>query len=125
MLLVLNSGLVYAECMVLGSSGECNNGTINYADLERRQRAGHLARMWNLYDYTTAQTFRRKSYLSVKEQREYHCQQVTYRTLTFSLYAEHLGNGNIVGLDTKTRKWRLIAPESVAEKEWKVACSKE
>src|SRR5262245_37325843 len=45
--------------------------------------------------------------------RIYHCQHVRYRTLTLSLSAEHLGNGNLVGI-----RQSLRSSDSLRQRAW-------
>jgi len=119
-LLLLCGGPAYAEWTELGISGEDKDESTNYFDMARIRRAGHLAIIRVLYDYTTTQTIGGKSYLSIKGLRQFNCQEGTWRILAAYLHSEHMGNGNIQRSDTDARKWQPVVPESVADGEWKL-----
>jgi hypothetical protein len=121
-LLVLSSGPAYAE-WVLVHKGK--DGMTVYVNPDTIRRKVEMATMWVLFDYKTAETtVDNQSYLSTKGKDEYDCDGERGRTLTFTDFSDHMGNGKVVYSDSSEGKWQPVQPNSIGQTLWKVACSK-
>ena len=93
-----------------------------YADSDTIHREGDLARMWTLVDHQTEQRMHGIVFLSGKAEYQYDCAERSRRLLGFELYSGRMGKGPVVYTDEDPSAWEPIAPDSVAENLWKVAC---
>ena len=100
-------------------------GPLETLDPDTIHRKGDLVKMWDLYDYQTAQTGMGASYLSYKSQHEYDCAEERLRLLAMSSFSGNMGNGKPVSNVSDEHKWQAVQPESVGKRLWKVACGKE
>lgn len=119
--LVLISGPAYAEWV---SVGESDLGATVYVDRDTIRRNGNLVKMWELYDFKTVQTVAGKSLLSSKSQRQYDCTEERHRLLTFMDFSGNMGRGNVVYSNSVEDNWEPVAPETVGQSLWEVACAK-
>src|SRR5215831_18969329 len=71
-LLVLSSGPVYAEWVVLSPSDSAGGYAV-YVDPDTIRREGEMVTMWHLADFQTRQTVNEASFLSLKMQAQYDC----------------------------------------------------
>ena len=114
------SGSAAAAWVLLGSSDTANV----YVDPGTIRRSDGLVKMWNLYDFKTAQVEAgRKAYLSNKQQSEYDCKEEQSRVLYFSLHSGQMGAGNVVYSHSEPANWAPVPPGSVSEAFWQFACS--
>lgn len=120
-LLLLSSGTASAEWVEVGSTADI---TI-YVNPDTIRRKGDLVKMWHLFDYKTAQTYRGNSFLSIKGQRQYDCADERDRILASTGFSDNMGKGNVAYIIHDEPKWTPVAPDSIAEGLWKVACGKE
>ncbi len=98
-----------------------------YADPATLTRAGNLARMHNLLDFTSPQTDRsidNRPYRSQREEREYDCRNERYRLLRFSLRSGRMFTGERVPSGADDGEWAPVLPGSLGEALWKTACGK-
>ena len=123
LLLFLSSGPVYAEWVAVGSS-ESAGGYTGYIDPDTIRRKGDLVKVWELYDFKTAQTVVGVSFLSRQWQRQYDCVEERGRGLATTEFSGNMGNGNVVWTDSDEGKWSPVAPESIGKALWKFACGK-
>jgi hypothetical protein len=123
MLLVLRSGPVYAEWVLV--SGDDEAGLTVYVDPDTIRRKGNLVTMWGLIDYKTIQIIAGDSLLSIQRQNEYDCAEVRTRMLAFTWFSGNMGSGQVVHSDSDEDKWKPVAPDSVAEALRKIGCGKE
>jgi surface-adhesin protein E len=121
-LLLLSSGLAYAEWVAV-SSKDLGDVTV-YANPDTIRRNGDLVKMWQLSDFTTVQTVEGDSYLSSKAEREYDCAEERTRVLAFTWFSANMGSGNVVYSNSNERNWEPFAPHSLDEALWEVACTK-
>jgi hypothetical protein len=121
-LLVLSNGPAYAEWVALGES---DSGTIVYVDRDTRLPKGKLVKMWILYNFTRVRTVAGESYFSNKVHCEYDCAQARHRTLVDMRFSSTMGFGKVVYNKSSQGKWLPVAPQSINEALWKVACNKE
>jgi hypothetical protein len=79
--------------------------------------------MWDLMDYKTVQKVGlTKPFLSSKAQNKYDCNAEKYRTVYFVNYSEKMGAGKVVYTENQLQAWAPIAPETMTETVFKVAC---
>jgi hypothetical protein len=122
-LLLLSSGLAYAEWVSLDANNQ-RGGTV-YTDPDTIRLKGDVVTMWSLHDYTTIQTMKRTSYLSYKVQTEYDCAEERIRKLASMFFSGNMGSGNVVSSISTEGKWQRVEPDSLGQSEWEVACDKE
>ncbi|OAI43885.1 hypothetical protein AYO43_09765 [Nitrospira sp. SCGC AG-212-E16] len=121
-LLLLSSAPAYAEWVPIDVN---DRGMTTYVDPDTIRRKVEMVTMWVLIDYKTAETtVGDQSYLSTKQKHEYDCDGERGRTLTFTDFSDHMGNGKVVYSDSDTSKWDFIAVDSLGQILWKVACGK-
>ena len=120
-LLVLSSGPAYAEWVSLGES---DSGTAVYVDRDTSLPKGKLMKMWVLYSFRRVRTVAGGSYFSNKVQREYNCAQAYHRTLVDMRFSSTMGFGKVVYNKSSQGKWVPVAPESLDQILWKLACRK-
>lgn len=96
-----------------------------FLDQTTIQRDGDIARMWQLYDYITAQWAGEQVIYSVKNLVEYDCRGKRTRILGGSAYGDHMGQGKVVASENAPNaEWSLIPPGGTAENMWSIACDK-
>jgi surface-adhesin protein E len=120
-LLVLSVRPLYAEWVPVG---ETQSDITVYADPDTIRRKGDLVQMWQLSDFTTVQTVGGDSYLSSKALNEYDCAEERTRVLAFTWLSDNMGSGHVVYSNSNERNWESVAPHSINEALWEVACSK-
>lgn len=125
-LLVLSSGPAYAEWVLVGRDD--TTGMTLYIDPDTIRRRADLVEMWALYDYKTAQSAGRDSYLSKKVQSEYICTEEVRRMLRVTEFSGNMGSGKVVHMKSylfsTEPRWTPIRP-GVGQTLWKVACNKQ
>jgi len=120
-LLVLSRGPAYAEWVEVGTSAEFTY----YIDPDTIRRKGDMVKMWVVLDFKTVQTLSDDtSHLSVKMQDEFDCAKERSRTLTFTEFSGDMGRGNVVYIKPDEGKWKPVAPGTVFQRLWQVACAK-
>ena len=122
LLILLSSGPAYAEWVSVGSS-ESDGGFTVYTDPDTIRRKGDRVKMWELYDYQTAQTYRGSQFLSRREQSEYDCAEERYRQFAVTLFTGIMGKGNQVHNLSEEGKWQPVVPGSVGQAMRIVACA--
>jgi hypothetical protein len=122
-LLVLSSGPVYAEWVLV--SGDDEAGLTVYVDPDTIRRKGNLVKMWQLYDYKTVQAVAGDSFLSIQRQDEYDCTEERTRMLAFTWFSSNMGKGRVVYRTADEQQWEPVVPRSINRALWKVACNKQ
>ena len=122
MLLLLSSTLVYAEWMV--ATGNDQTGITLYLDPDTLYRKGDLVKVWQLMDYKTPQNVGGDSYLSTKLQRQFDCVEPRTRILTITNFSANMGRGDVIHTGLNETRWEPVAPDSVNQVLWEVACKK-
>src|SRR5262245_6284686 len=122
MLLVLSSSPAYAEWVVV--SGNDESGMTVYVDPDTRLSNGKLVKMWVLYNFKQVRTVAGETYFSNKVQDEYDCAQARHRTLVDIRFSSSMGFGKVVYNKSSQGKWAPVAPESLDQILWKLACDK-
>ena len=122
LLLVANVGPAYAEWVEVSANKKA--GVIAYADPDTIRRKDNLVKMWSLFDLRTTQTGKANSYLSIKAQQAYDCEQDRSRALAYTKFSGNMGHGAEVSRVFEEQQWKPVAPMSVGQELWKVACGK-
>jgi hypothetical protein len=97
---------------------------VSYVDLATIRRHGNLIKMWNLRDYKTTQKNVNQGYMSIRSQSEYDCKEEQSRMLAISTFSGNMVKGELVGsVNTDlSSAWEPVAPGTVGEAYWKIAC---
>jgi hypothetical protein len=122
MLLVFSSGPVYAEWVEVSANKKA--GMIAYTDPDTIRRKGDLVKMWSLFDLHTTHTAGGNSYSSIKALQKYDCAEDRSRALAYTKFSGNMGHGRVVYGNSHEGTWAPIAPVSVGQELWKVACGK-
>ena len=122
MLLACTSCSALAEVWVVVGKNEKFDA---YADPATMRKEGGTVKMWNLFDYKTAQPgVAGKRFLSAKHHREYDCTTGRARVLAVTSHAENLAKGEVVAAASVDLGWSVVASGSADELLWKFACGK-
>ena len=121
-LLVLSSGPVYAKWVSFEKSDE--EGMTVYVDKDIIRRKGDLVKMWHLFNFNTVQTEGGLSFLSITVQTEWDCAEERHRPLAFIRYSGLMGSGKMVNTVSLANIWEPVAPDTLGQCMFKVACGK-
>jgi hypothetical protein len=121
MLLAVMSGSAAAEWVEVGRS----ETHTSYADLATIRTAGNLVKMWGLLDLKTPELVEQsKPFMSMMSQTEHDCKEERTRRLSLIMYSGNMGMGEVIFTDSDPGKWSPVAPGSVQEHLWELACGK-
>lgn len=120
LLLAIVSSNAIAEWVAAGS----NETFIAYADPAARSKDGDRAKIWVLYNYKSTQVTAGKSWISLKTQYEFVCNNHRIRQLSYSFYSENMGEGKLVYARPNPGKWMAVEPESIIGGLAKIACER-
>ena len=120
LMLLLTATAASAEWTVVNVDDE----SVGYVDRATIRRSGNFVKMWFLWDYKKAREIGGKSTLSGRNQYEYDCKEEKVRSLALTTFSGQMGNGTVNYTDSDTGKWSPVAPDSVGETVWKIACGK-
>ena len=123
LLMMLGGGTVYAEWLEVGSSENAGGYTV-YVDADTMRRTGNLLTMWVLFDYKTMQKPASLSYWSSRVQKQYDCTEEVDRRLEFTWFSANMSRGDVIYTNSEEGKWRPVAPGTIGQILWKVACAK-
>ena len=124
LLLVLSSGPVYAEWVVLSPSDSAGGYSV-YVDPDTIRRTGDLVTMWHLADFKTPQTVNDVSFLSLKMHAQYDCTYLRWRRLALTNFSGHMGSGHVAYTNAEEGEWTPVASKSLGELLWLEACHKQ
>ena len=125
-LLVLSCsiGLAQAEWTKVMTGSEAGGYTLYFEPTSLRIDKKSV-KMWLLYDFKTDQKDEKDaSYLSLRFQRQYDCKEERARTLTQSLFNGNMARGEEISNDSTERPWEPVAPGSIGETLWFMACGR-
>ena len=108
-----------------------------FVDPATVHKNGNLVNMWVLVDHQTGfskglekrldkifHTSKGRITKSWKVQDEFECRDRKLRMLSYTGYAEHMGNGAIVPNNVYTGRWEPVIPGSIGAALWGFACGK-
>lgn len=123
-IVVLSWGVGLAQAEWLETTRSTSRGLTTYIDPTtiHIDHKHELVKMWALYDFKTVQKFHQSSYLSLKSQQQYDCTEGRSRTLAQSFFEGNMGDGDVVFADSTERSWNPVAPGSMGESLWRLAC---
>lgn len=127
LLLLTATSSAWAAEWVQVSSSTGNGGYNIYADPATIRRSGDTVKMWDLLDFKSTQDIGRGRYryLSSKSQDEYDCKDERTRQLYFTMHSGQMGGGEVVFTSDGTpTNWTPVAPGSIFETLWELACGK-
>ena len=119
LLAVVSTGA--AADWVLVSGGAADDISA-YADPATIRKMDSRIIMWTLIDYKTAQKTDGKTFMSVRSQNEYDCQEEQSRISYANVHLKNMAGGEIISTSIKPREWEPNEPGSVGEALWKIAC---
>jgi hypothetical protein len=123
-LLVLSSGPVYAEWVVV--SGNDKTGMTVYVDPDTIRRKGDLVKVWQLIDFKTMQGGRSPGrFLSTKFQKQFDCAEERLRLLACTDFSGNMGTGEPADAYVDEGNWVPVEPDSINQALWEVACNKQ
>ena len=123
-LLVLSSGPVYAEWVVV--SGNDKTGMIVYVDPDTIRRKGDLVKVWQLIDFKTMQGGRSPGrFLSTKFHKQFDCVEERLRLLSCTDFSGNMGTGEPADAYVDEGNWVPVEPDSVNQALWEAACNKQ
>lgn len=122
-LLLLSNSPAYAEWVKIDSS-ESKGGYSVFVDPDTIRRKGEMVKLWYLLDYNTIQTVLQGSFLSGRAQAVIDCAEERIRLLASTNFSGNMGSGYIIYNNIDESKWGPVAPRSIAEALWEVACKK-
>ena len=119
--LALASGNAAAEWVSLGDAGAAEL----FVDPSTVVRSGEMVTMWSVNALKTPGSANGTAYVSLKRQDEFDCAGSRMRGLQISAYPQPMGEGTAVLTEKGSGAWTPVAPGSISEALWKVACGKE
>ena len=126
-LLVLScsGGLAKAEWLKIMTVSNSDGFTV-YGDFttHRIDKKSGLVKMWILYDsFTVTKLSERSSFLSFRSHVQYDCNEERVRSLEASYFEGHMADGKVVFSSSSEGQWYPVAPGSIGETLWELACS--
>jgi len=123
-ILVMGCSVGLAQAEWWEATRSTSGGLTAYIDPTtiRIDQKHELVKMWALYDFKTVEKFHQASYLSLKSQQQYDCIEGRSRTLAQSFFEGYMGDGDVVFTDSTERSWNPVAPGSMGESLWRLAC---
>jgi hypothetical protein len=101
-----------------------NDEYIAYADPATVSREGNLAQMSNLIDLKSPRSSPYgKQHASSTARSEFDCQNSRIRTIAFSLHSGQMGEGDLVETAAESNRWLPVAPGTLLNVLWQLACS--
>ena len=120
-LLLLGSTNTWAGWYGVGSTSSADV----YVESAMTAQQDTVVMMRSLLDFKTIQQVVEGTYLSQVAEQEYDCDAYTYRTLSASIHSGHMGAGEVIfSSDEPGEAWEPVAPGTVGEGFWKIACGK-
>ena len=120
LMLLVTAGAASAEWTAVNEDDQF----VDYVDRSTIRRNGNFVKMWDLSDFKKADVIGGKSILSLRTQCEYDCKEERTRVLAQAFFSGQMLSGTVTYTDNKTGEWTPVAPGSVSETHWKIACGK-
>lgn len=94
-----------------------------YVDLSTIQHSGSMSKMWIMYDFKSPEKLNdRTTFLSLRSLEEFDCLDKRRRQLDHIVNAERMAGGSVIRTDSTVPKWSSVAPGSVDDTNFKMAC---
>ena len=120
---LLSFGLARAEWVEIGSKAQHEITLFRvYIDPDNIHHNGEVVTLWALFDYQSIQRIVGGPWLSSKAQRQFDCAERRIRLLGYMTFTGNLGSGEPVFSNSEISKWEPIAPDSIDQKLFEVAC---
>ncbi len=121
LLILLNSGPVYARWEALEKQYQPAGLETLYLDPKTIQQAGTRATLWQLTDLKWNSTTR---FLSFKTHKEFDCEQSRVRVLQVIEFSRHMGTGKPAAGYIENGNWQPVEAGNVNHALWRAACGK-
>lgn len=96
-----------------------------YVDKESLGKEGNRAKMWFMIDYNAPQSDKvGKSVLSDKLQYQYDCKEKRFQIIASSAHAGNMATGETVSVNPDPPVLTPVAPGTLDESFWEMACVK-
>jgi hypothetical protein len=121
-LLLALSQSVFAEWQFLGATADGTAYLIDPASIKNR---GQLVEMLTMQNLRAARKVNGSEFRSAIGHTLYNCSDKTSATTAIRQFSEERGAGKVVGSFKQKSKeiiWDAILPNTIMEKEWRVAC---
>jgi hypothetical protein len=117
----LTPAIADAEWSEIGSHTD-RGGVDIYAARSTIRRSGNLVKIWEMFDFKTAQVVEGRRFISHKQLMEYDCKVERKRMLAVTAFTGHKGKGVVVESDNTPLPWETVDRSSVADVLRKFAC---
>lgn len=102
------------------------NKDVIYADRTSVRRVGKFAKMWSLANLEKPESLDHGPFRSMTMQHEFDCEDEQERTLFVTMYSGAMAAGRVVATGAPSdSRWKPVAPQTMAQMLWKVACDRE
>lgn len=123
-LLMVACSVSWADWELVSSDAE----SIEYADKSTKRQNEGFVEMWRMTNYFEGQSFPSgEKFFSTKILERHDCVNKTTGTISVALYSQLNGSGKVIHTHFN-KKNKIedgpIAPQTVGENNWKVACGK-
>jgi len=121
-LLVLASESAYGDWSLFATDGK---GNTVYIDRDTALRKGSIVKIWVLLDGRTVhETVEGKPFLSSRTLHQYDCQKERFRFLSYALFSENMGSGQVVESSHSMLEWERVPPKGSARRLLNFVCKK-
>lgn len=126
MFLIAMSSNAAADWVPIGADapGADKSVNINYVDRDTIRKAGSKVKMWELMSGPATKKFNEYSFKSIKARSEYDCDDPQTRQIELSAHSGEMGDGVLVYIEREQSYWKPVAPGTLGERLWQVACGK-
>jgi hypothetical protein len=101
-----------------------NDEYLAYADPATVSREGNPAPTSDLIDLKSPRSSPYgKQHASSTARSEFDCQNSRIRTIAFSLHSSQMGEGDLVETAAESNRWLPVAPGTLLNVLWQLACS--
>ena len=97
-----------------------NDDITLYVDRATIRRNGNFVKMWILFDYNKVDV----THQSSRSQDEFDCKGEKMHALAITSFSGQMLSGTVTYTNNTTGDWTPVAPESMGETMWKIACGK-
>ena len=116
LMLLVTAGAASAAWTLVGP----NDDITLYVDRATIRRTGNFVKMWILFDYIKVDV----THQSSRSQNEFDCKGEKMRALAITSFSGQMLSGTVNHTENTTGEWTAVAPQSMGETMWKIACGK-